>query len=499
MAVSKFATYTIGAVGLAGAITAAQYSGFGSGASSSASAPVATASLATPVSPDPIDGDINASTFRNIAQQQTPIVVSIRTVSTARTPMNEFGDPRLRRFFGLPDAPSERIMEGAGSGFILDKSGLVLTNAHVVMDAERIEVALFSDPNSRDVRRYPAKVLGRDPLTDSALLQLEGAPELPVAKIGNSDAMRPGDWVVAIGNPFALSHTVTVGVISATSRPFPVEGRLQRVLQTDAAINPGNSGGPLLNLRGEVIGINTAILAAAGGTNVGVGFAVPINLVRDLVPALRQGDVRHGRMGVEVSDVPSEARQSLGLTDNGGALVATVERGGPAERAGLQPGDVIISVDNEPIDSSEEIVHLIGSSAPGAQKKLTIVRDKTRRDITVTLDELKTAAGSSSRSTTESAEGLGITLAPVTPEVARQLQLQAGQGAAVVTEVRRASPAAESGLAPGDVILEVNRQAVTEYQDAISRLRASASSGQPTFLLVQRGTQRVFIVIGRGR
>ena len=502
MVKSAAAIYGLGALAVAGTVAAVQLSNR-EGDSQATAAQYSTG--ATDVReiprPDPISGAIDAGTFRQIAEREMPTVVSISTLTRSKMPEGDFfGDPSLRRFFGMPGTPSDRLLEGAGSGFVMDKSGLVLTNAHVVRNAQRIEVVLFTDPaaGSRETRRYTAKVLGRDPLTDSALLQLEGTPDLPVARLGNSDAMRPGDWVVAIGNPFALSHTVTVGVISATSRPFPVEGRQQRVLQTDAAVNPGNSGGPLLNLRGEVVGINTAIVPGGGGTNVGVGFAVPINLVRDLVPQLRQGDVQHGRLGVEIRDVPAEARSALGLGDGAGVLIASVEPGGPAAAAGMKPGDVVLSVNGETMDDAEELIRVISAAKPGTEVRLAIVRDKTKQDVAVKLGELTTGAAPRERGPAVE-EGLGLTLSAVRPDVARQLGLDAGQAGAVVTAVRPASPAAEAGVRTGDVIVEVNRQPVKTVDEAVARARASSAAGTPTFLLVMRDGQPVFLVVGKPR
>lgn len=469
-----------------------------------AEAPIATVAPAAPAA-TPINGGLDAGTFRRIAEEQMPAVVSIRTLATAQAPTTGFfGDERLRQFFGMPNAPAERVLEGAGSGFIIDRSGLILTNHHVVENAERIEVALFPNPEDDpdDVRRYQARVLGRDPLTDSALLRLEGAPNLPTARLGDSDAMRPGDWVVAIGNPFALSHTVTVGVISATSRPFPVEGRLQRVLQTDAAVNPGNSGGPLLNLRGEVVGVNTAIFSSgAGGGNLGIGFSVPINLIRGLVPRLQQGDVKRGRIGVEIASIPGEARAQLGVGQSGGVLVASVEAGGPAERAGIRPGDVILEFQGERIDDADELVRLVSDAAPGTNARIVVMSNKLRRELPITLGELTTAAARQQQqpqSGTETTEGLGLTLAALDPAVAQRLGLAAGDGGALVTRVARGSTAAEGGVQPGDVILEVNREAVRGLQATAERLR-NLTTSTTNFLLVQREGRRLFLVLPAGK
>jgi serine protease Do len=314
------------------------------------------ATAAQPIAPGPdadkpLTGSIDAQTFRQIAERQAPMVVNIRTESRRQTAdLSEFfdgGDP-FERFFGrpqprLPQRPRDRITEGAGSGFIVDTGGFILTNNHVVEGATRIAVALYGAQAGKE---YDARVVGRDPLTDSALIELTEKPResLPQAVFGRSATMKAGDWVMAIGNPFNLTHTVTVGVISAIERPFPLaEGRIQDVLQTDAAINPGNSGGPLLNVRGEVVGINTAILANGPfAGNVGVGFAVPIDAVRELLPELRRGDVTRGRIGVQITEVTEELVEPLGLDDRAGALIRLVDRDGPAGDAGIEPGDVIV-------------------------------------------------------------------------------------------------------------------------------------------------------------
>jgi serine protease Do len=456
---------------------------------------------------EPVSGAIDAQTFRQIAEAQTPMVVNIRSESRRQTrDLSQFfgGDDPFRRFFGIPDlspGPREEILEGAGSGFIIDKSGLILTNNHVVAGATRIEVGLFPGTGGSDASKtYPARVIGRDPLTDSALIRIVEKPsvDLPVATLGDSAPMSPGDWVVAIGNPFNLAHTVTAGVISAKGRPFPLEGRVQEMLQTDAAINPGNSGGPLLNLRGEVIGINTAILSPGrAGGSVGIGFAVPINVVRELLPQLEQGKVTRGRIGVRVTTIPREAMDELGLKEPGGALVAAIEPDAPAARAGLKPGDVIVEYGGKPVRSSDELVRMAVNSPPGSRVPLKIVRDKQPMSVDVKVDALESADESPQPAATDDpTRGFGLTVGPVTPEIAARLRLPSG-GAAIIIDVGPHSAAAAADLQPGDVILEVNRKPVKSVSEVAEELR-KVPDGGTAFLLVSREGEQIFVPITKG-
>ncbi len=361
----------------------------------------------TPASTTPISGPFSAETFRNIAKAQTPMVVNIRTESRQRTQdLTEFfggggQDELFRRFFGLPEnrapqqRPRDQLTVAAGTGFIISNDGLIITNNHVVEGATKIVVSLFGEDSDQE---YAAKVVGRDPLTDSALIELTEKPAqtLPEARLGDSSLMQPGDWVMAIGNPFGLAHTVSVGVISAVERPFPVaEQRSTQVLQTDAAINPGNSGGPLLNLRGEVVGINTAIYSGDRAGNIGIGFAIPINTVRGLLPELRGGKVTRGRIGVQVQPVSRDLVDDLGLGQRRGALVASVASGSPAARAGIEPGDVIVEFNGKPVTDRDALVRMVVETKPGASVPLKVVRDKQERSLTVTVEELDLEAETS--------------------------------------------------------------------------------------------------------
>jgi serine protease Do len=466
-----------------------------------------------PANGAPLGGPIDATTFRNIAKVVSPSVVNIRTESRQRArELTDFfgggGDDLLERFFGGGQSqprqrpqPRDQIAVAAGSGFVISKDGLILTNNHVVEGATKIEVGFYGD--DPDVF-YDAKIVGRDPLTDSALIELTERPkrDLVEVKFGDSGQMQAGDWVMAIGNPFSLSHTVSVGVISATERPFPVaDSRWQDVLQTDAAINPGNSGGPLLNVRGEVVGINSAIYAdARQAGNIGIGFAIPINLVRELLPQLRTGKITRGVIGISVLDVPADALAEFGLRERRGTLVQTVTAGGPAAKAGLEPGDVIIEFNGKPVRKRDELVAFVVATKPGTTVPVKILRDKQERTINITVDELdlEQEASRQARGTPEPGEeetrGFGIMLGALTSDAARQLRLPADIEGVLVTDVEPGSTAARQGIRQGDVLLQVNRRAVRTPQEA-SRALNSVPSGGTAFLLLMRNGQQTFATV----
>src|SRR3954469_20406292 len=361
-----------------------------------------------PMNSAPLSGAVDATTFRTIAKNNAPAVVNIQTEVRQRgRDMTEFfgggggggSDDLFQRFFGggNEQAPRGRnnnraqrpqqdpIMEGAGTGFIIDPSGFILTNNHVVEGAETIRISLYGGER---LDLFAAKVVGHDTLTDTALLQLTDMPRQPLTAIrfGDSDQMQPGDWVMAIGNPFKLGHSVSVGVISALGRPFGVVGREQNMLQTDAAINPGNSGGPLLNVRGEVVGMNTAIYTDQRSANIGIGFATPMNTIRDLLPQLRNGKVVRGVMGVSVSRdrINAETAKALGLPNNGGALISTVNPNGPADKGGLEPGDVVVDFNGKPVKDSDGLVAMVVNTKPGTSVPLTVYRNNQRKALNVT-------------------------------------------------------------------------------------------------------------------
>lgn len=469
-----------------------------------------------PANSAPLSGPVDAGTFRGIAKSMSPAVVNIRTESRQKqSQMTQFfggDDDLLERFFGgggRGQRPQQQerpqVTQAAGTGFIISaKDGLILTNNHVVEDATKIQVSLFGE--DADVS-YLAKVVGRDPLTDSALIELTEKPAHPLVevKFGDSAQMQPGDWVMAIGNPFGLAHTVSVGVVSATERPFPIsDGRSQDVLQTDAAINPGNSGGPLLNVRGEVIGINTAIYTdSRQAGNIGIGFAIPINTVRELLPQLRSGKVTRGVIGVSIQPIPLDTLEALGLKERRGALVASVNKGGPADKAGVEPGDVIVEFNGKAVKNRDELVGIVTRTTPGSTVAVKVLRDKVEKRLNVTVDELNLDAeaervargGNDAPEPDEQAgEGFGMTVGTLTPAMARRLQLPQGTEGVIITDVEAGSPAQRGGLARGDILLQVNRRAVTTVADAAREL-GRVASGSTAFLLVMRNGQETFVTV----
>jgi serine protease Do len=490
-----------------------------------------------PMNSAPLAGVLDAATFRNIAKAQIPTVVNIRTESRQRTQdLTEFfggggggGEDLLRRFFGgggggqqqAPNsqdgrrnprgrqAPQEQLTAGAGTGFVIDKAGFILTNNHVIEGADKITVSFVGSARNEE---YAAKVVGHDTLSDSALLQLTEMPPQPLqeSKFGDSSQMQQGDWVMAIGNPFGLGHTVTVGVISALNRPFGgVAQREQNMLQTDAAINPGNSGGPLLNVRGEVVGMNTAIYTSqAQASNIGIGFATPINTIRDLLPQLRLGKISRGVIGVSVSKDPltKETAKALGLPNTNGAVISSVKPDGAANKAGILRGDVIVEYNGRPVADSDALVAMVVATKPGTTVPVTVYRDNQRKALNVTPDELDLEAeaaaagrrgnGPDAQPEPPTATDFGMQLEAITPEVARGAELPRGRGGAIVADVDRGSAAARAGVQPNDIILEVNRQPMTTLSQ-VTRSLQSATAATPVFLVVWRDGEELFITMSK--
>ncbi len=431
--------------------------------------------------------------FSELAEKVRPGVVNIQVVKKIKNvglgfpnfpghpdgDRNPFGD-----FFGpfsQGNQPRSFEQQGVGSGVVISRDGYILTNNHVVEEADQIKVKLSNG------KEYRGKVVGRDPKTDLALLKIEGASELQPLKLGNSEEMKVGSWVVAVGSPFGLEQTVTAGIISAKGRIIG-SGPYDNFIQTDASINPGNSGGPLINMKGEVVGINTAIMAQGQG----IGFAIPINMAKQVEVQLQnKGHVTRGWLGVTIQEVTPELAKSFGLKDNKGALVAQVGPGSPAEKAGIEQGDIILTFDGQAISDSKDLPRIVASTAVGKTVTVKLFREGKEMDRSLKVGELeekvdREKAGASHKT-------LGASVQDLTPDIAQGLGLKKS-GGVVVAQVEPGSPADEAGLQNGDVIREVNRKPVKNTDDFVQKLEKA--QGQGTLLLsIQRGENHLFAAV----
>jgi serine protease Do len=436
--------------------------------------------------------------FTDLAKKAGPAVVNISTVQVVETSqrLHEFFSPFQRKgapfqeffedFFG--QMPRKRKEHSLGSGFIISSDGYIVTNYHVIQKADQIKIILQDGGDS-----YPAEVVGSDPATDLALLKIDADKELPTLEFGDSDKLNKGDWVLAIGNPFGLDHTVTAGIISAKGRVIGA-GPYDNFLQTDASINPGNSGGPLLNLKGEVIGINSAIVASGQG----IGFAIPSNMAEKVIMELKEYQkVRRGWLGVTIQDVDENTAKALGLKEPKGALVASVKPGDPADRAGLKSGDVIVSVQGEQIESARDLTKTIGRLPPDKEVRLGVWRKGQVRRVELTLGERPSEAEVTEQQRRETPSGpqtLGMKLRPVTDREAEALGLAEAKGLLVV-DVQPDSPASEANLRRGDVVLEANGRPVNDVQALEKVLEEDAREKGVLLLLISRKGQNLFRTI----
>ncbi len=434
--------------------------------------------------------------FRSVAKQVSPAVVFIQVekeVSQETTNPFEgtpFGDEFMRRFFGQqrqsPQTAPKRRASGQGSGFLISDDGYIMTNNHVVGGADKVTVQLL------DGREYDARIIGTDPPTDVALIKIDAGEKLPYLKFGDSDQLEVGDWVLAFGNPFGLSHTLTAGIVSAKGRSGIGLNDYENFIQTDAAINPGNSGGPLVNLDGEVVGMNTAIFSRSGGY-MGIGFAIPINMANSIRSQLvENGSVQRGRIGVYIQDLDKDLAESFGLDQRGGILVAQVMDDSPAQKAGLKQGDVILELNGDKVDKVANFRNRVSLTAPGTKIKLLILRDGDKKTIKVEVGALEDGGTSASVGATNQLPKLGMTLQKLTPELAEQLGYENAQGV-VVTAVEADSLAAQAGIRRGDLIEEVNRTQVTS-PDQVKQL-ITDSSKKTVLLLVRQGEASRYLAL----
>jgi serine protease Do len=425
--------------------------------------------------------------FADLAEKLSPSVVSISTESSESSTESSGGT-------GGAASPQEEFPrfgpgKSLGSGFVITGDGYILTNEHVVQNGGTIRVFTQSG------ERYVAKIVGRDSKSDIALLKIEPKRELSIAPLGNSDELRVGQWVMAIGNPFGFSHSVTVGIVSAKGRFIP--GNFDEFIQTDASINQGNSGGPLIDTRGQVVGVNSAIFTRTG-MNIGIGFAIPINLVKEELPQLKAtGRVTRGWLGVYIQKVTPELADSMGLPQARGALIAEVLPKGPASVAGLKRGDVILTYDDTDIDDSRELPLLVGRSPLGHQARLKVVREKAHKEVTITVTESKeeqlVAAASRGPALKGERVAYGLYLRELNAELGRELGLGQSKGI-VIAGVQPGSRADRAGLRARDVILEVNRTEIADVS-SYNRVLKDVDAGSSPLLLVKRGSSTIYVAL----
>ena len=431
-----------------------------------------------------------------LVKKENPAVVNISTTQVIKH--RKKGEPKERSphgqgpsdkdfrefwddFFG--ELPKDFKTQSLGSGFIIRKDGLILTNNHVIEDAEEIMIKL------NDEREFKAKVIGKDKKIDIALLKIEDKGELPIAELGDSDKLEIGEWVLAIGNPFGLGHTVTAGIVSAKGRVIGA-GPYDDFIQTDASINPGNSGGPLFNMKGEAVGINTAITASGQG----IGFAIPINTVKNLLTQLeKEGKVTRGWLGVMIQEVTKDLAKSLGLKKEEGALVGDVISGGPAEKGGIIRGDVIIEFEGKKIKKMKELPAIVANTAVGKESKVKVIREGAEKVLTVKIGKLPEEKEAAVDTVKEATNKLGMRIQEITPELAKQFGLEKSEGV-IVAEVERSSPGFEAGLRRGDIILEIDRLPIKKMDDYEKQINKK-KKGETLLFLVKRGDSTTFFTI----
>tara|TARA_B100000686_G_scaffold346038_1_gene431743 strand:+ start:172 stop:1611 length:1440 start_codon:yes stop_codon:yes gene_type:complete len=437
------------------------------------------------------NGNLGRNVFVEIAKKHNPAVVNVsvkakRQEMKTRPPHFRFGPGPSPRFGPSPRRPDRNPGGGMGSGFIIDPEGYILTNHHVIEGADTIKIKL------QDNQEYQAELIGSDSKTDIALLKISeksSSRRFPSLNMANSDALEVGEWVMAIGNPFGLDHTVTVGVVSAKERNIN-QGPYDEFIQTDASINPGNSGGPLINTSGEVVGINTAIISNFSGGNVGIGFATPINVAKAILSDLKNnGRVTRGWLGVMIQRLTPELADNFGIEHSNGALVGDVIPDSPASKSGIQRGDIIVSFNEKTVKDFNALPKLVATVRPGTTVPVKVIREGKNQNLDVTIDLLEEKA----LKTASLGDSLGLQVQELTPELANSMGLEETEGV-LVTEVERDKSGAESGVKRGDVVLEVNRKAVrspAEYQKEIGK----AKKNDAVLLLVRRGNSSIYIAV----
>lgn len=458
-----------------------------------------TSSTPSVAPPAPIVVDGMRTSYADIVERTSPAVVNIISDIKVQQTNSPEGNPLEGLPFQFPQMPRQQqqrppVERGVGSGVIVSADGTILTNNHVVEGATKITVEMNNG------KSYEAKTVGTDPPSDLAVLKIE-SESLPFLTLGNSDTVRVGDIVLAIGNPLGIGQTVTAGIISAKGRRTGIsDGSFEDFLQTDAPINRGNSGGALVNLNGELIGINSQILAGgASGGNIGIGFSIPSNMAKSVMEQLVQnGKVRRGMLGINIQNINEDLAKGLGLKDTKGVLVSNVKTGGAGDKAGLKRGDVITAINGETVEDSNTLRNKVAGTLPGNDIKVKFVRDGSEQEVTAKLDELDSGSEKPQNQQNDqkdqensAQEGkLGLTLQPVTPNIAKELEIPEDTKGLVVTQIDASGAAAQAGIRRGDVILEVNRQSVSSLEEMRTALEKSGNNS--AVLLVSRGGQSTF-------
>jgi serine protease Do len=460
----------------------------------------------------PVAVEGNRTSYADVVDKTSPAVVRVNVVVKAKTskqPMmqdeeegNGSGGGFPFPFPGMPQQPQRpQKQSGVGSGVIVSADGTILTNNHVVGDADKITVQMYDDKK----HEFDAKVIGTDPATDLAVIKVD-AKDLPFLSLGDSDKVRVGDVVLAIGNPLGIGQTVTQGIISAKGRRTAIGdgSSFEDFLQTDAAINRGNSGGALVNLSGELIGINSQILSSGmGGGSIGIGFSIPSNMAKNVMEQLlKDGKVQRGMLGVNIQNVDKDMAESLGLKDTQGALVSNVRKDSAAEKAGIKRDDVVTAINGEKVEDGNTLRNKVAATKPGTEIKLTVIRDGKEQEITAKLDELtadnakaqgKDNGEEKPADKSESNGKLGVDLEPLTPDLAKRLRLSGDVKGLVVTDVDPEGAAADKGIRQGDVIMEINGTQVESLEEVKAALEKSA--GKPVRLLISSGGQVVYVTV----
>jgi serine protease Do len=432
--------------------------------------------------------------FSTLAETVSPAVVNIRTVKTIKgggpvfrhfhqgpwgdqDPFKDF----FEKFFG-DEQQREFKQRSLGSGFIIDKDGYIVTNNHVIADADEIKVKLNSG------KEYDAKIIGRDPSTDIALIKIKADSNYSVVNLGDSDALKVGEWVVAIGSPFGLEHTVTAGIVSAKGRVIG-SGPYDDFIQTDASINPGNSGGPLINMKGNVVGINTAIIASGQG----IGFAVPVNMAKGVIKQLKEeGEVTRGWLGVGIQDINDEIAEYYGLKGKKGVMVSEIFPGDPADKAGIRTKDIILDVNGQKIEASRELTRIIAGFHVGEKVKIKVLRDGKEKLFTVKIAKREQEKIASHSIPNKEQEAFGIRVSNLTPQIARELNLQGTEGV-VVTGVQPNSQGGDKGIKTRDIIKEINHQSINtvdDYENAIRKVK----KGDTVSMFIKRANSGFFVI-----